>query len=124
LKTVPQVAQTKTSLIGNSAYVLASFHNSPNKLTSIPQGIQVTTANGGPLVAGQANQLILKAPGNGVALGGALLYATSGGQRVGSFVDQGTTNTFVPFPGCGTNAQGQVSGVIQQQGVSATVSTT
>jgi hypothetical protein len=109
-------------LIGNSAYALASFHNSPNKLTSIPQGITVTTANGGPLVAGQANQLVLKAPGNGVALGGALLYATSGGQRVGNFVDQGTTNTFVPFPGCGTNAQGQVSGVIQQQGVSATVS--
>ena len=46
-----------------------------------------------------------------VALKGALLYGQDGaGVRQGSFTDKGTTNTFVPFAGCGKNPQGQVVG--------------
>jgi hypothetical protein len=85
----------------------------------------VKTANGGPLVAGTANKLILSSGAANVALKGALLYGQdSNGVRQGSFTDKGNTNTFVPFPGCGKNPQGQVSGVIQQTGISATVSAT
>jgi hypothetical protein len=42
------------------------------------------------------------------------------GARQGSITDKG--NTFVQFPGCGMNQQNQVAAMIQQQGVSATVS--
>lgn len=119
-KAIPLLAQTGGQKIGNSAYILASFHNSLNSLNSIQQGLKVTTANGGPIVAGQANQLVLANPNKGQALGGALLYASDGtGQRQGTFTDKGA-NTFVTFPGCGVNAQGTPAGVIQQQGISAT----
>jgi len=118
-KAIPLLAQTNGQKIGNSAYILASFHNSLNSLNSIQQGLKVTTANGGSIVAGQANQLVLANPNKGQALGGALLYASDAtGQRQGTFTDKGTT--FVTFPGCGTNAQGTQAGVIQQQGISAT----
>jgi hypothetical protein len=107
----------------NSAYILASLHDSPNSLTSINQGIVVKTANGGPIKAGQANQLVLSSGTNNVPLKGALLYAQdTAGVRQGSFTDKSGANTFVPFKGCGKNPQGQVSGVIQQMGVSANVS--
>jgi hypothetical protein len=120
----PALAQQGASQIGNSAYILATFHDSPNNLTSIPQGIVVKTANGGPLVAGTQNKLVLSSGDSNVALKGALLYAQDGnGVRQGSFTDKGNTNTFVPFPGCGKNPQGQVSGVIQQIGISGSVST-
>jgi len=119
----PALAQPNNSTIGNSAYILASFHDSPNSVKSINQGIIVKTANGGPIIAGTANQLILSSGSANVALKGALLYAQdSNGIRQGSFSDKGGSNTFIPFPGCGKNPQGQVSGVIQQTGISATVS--
>jgi len=101
----------------NSAYKLASFHNSPNKITSIEQRINVTTRNN-QLAAG-ANQLTLSSGIANIALGGALLHATSAdGKRVGSFSD--SSGTFVKFAGCGKNAQGHISGAIQHQGISAT----
>jgi len=102
----------------NSAYILASFHNSPNRVTSLQQSITVTAKNN-QIVAGQANQLTLSSGGNNVVLGGVLIYGVDGsGTRQGSFTDAGTT--FIPFPGCGTNPQGQNVGVIQQNGISAT----
>ena len=120
----PALAKQGNSQIANSAYILASFHDSPNNITSINQGIVVKTANGGPLVAGTANPLILSSGAANVALKGALLYAQdANGVRQGNFTDKGNTNTFVPFPGCGKNPQGHISGVIQQTGISATVST-
>lgn len=61
--------------MGNSAYILASLHDSPNSLTSINQGIVVRTANGGPIKAGQPNQLVLSSGTANVPLKGALLYA-------------------------------------------------
>lgn len=120
----PALAKQGNLQIGNSAYILASFHDSPNNITSINQGIVVKTANGGPLVAGTANKLVLSSGSANVALKGALLYAQdASGARQGSFTDNGNTNIFVPFPGCGKNPQGQINGMIQQTGISATVST-
>jgi hypothetical protein len=119
----PALAKQGNSQIGNSAYILASMHDSPNNITSINQSIIVKTANGGPLVAGTANKLILSTGASNVALKGALLYGQdSSGVRQGTFTDKGNANIFVPFPGCGKNPQGQVSGVIQQTGISTTVS--
>lgn len=122
---VPAPALTKqgNSQVGNSAYILASLHDSSNSLTSINQGIVVKTANGGPIKAGQANQLVLSSGTKNFPLKGALLYAQdNAGVRQGSFSDKSGANTFVAFPGCGKNPQGQISGVIQQMGVSASVS--
>jgi hypothetical protein len=125
-KNIPQLQNGKDQgqPIGNSAYILASFHDSLNNLNSQPgNGIQVKTANGGPIVAGQANQLTLTTGNNNIQLLGVLAYANGAdGTREGSFTDQAATQTFVQFPGCGTNKQGQTNGVIQQTGVSATVS--
>lgn len=119
----PALAKQGNSQVGNSAYILASLHDSPNSLTSINQGIVVKTANGGPIKAGQANQLVLSSGTTNVPLKGALLYAQdTAGVRQGSFTDKSGANTFIPFNGCGKNPQGQVSGVIQQMGVSANVS--
>jgi hypothetical protein len=99
------------------------MHDSPNNITSIMQVIVVTTANGQPIQAGQANKLVLSSGKAKVALKGALLVAQDqNGVRQGSFTDNGKTNTFVPFPGCGKNPQGKLAAVIQQMGISATVS--
>jgi hypothetical protein len=119
----PALAKQGNSQVGNSAYILASLHDSPNSLASINQGIVVKTANGGPIKAGQSNQLVLSSGTANVPLKGALLYAQDiTGVRQGSFTDKSGANTFIPFKGCGRNPQGQVSGVIQQMGVSANVS--
>lgn len=75
----------------NSAYILASFHNSPNRVTSLQQSITVTAKNN-QIVAGQANQLTLSSGGNNVVLGGVLIYGVDGaGTRQGSFTDAGKT---------------------------------
>jgi hypothetical protein len=120
--TVPKMNTTNTTMLPNSAYILATFHNSPNKVTPIPQGINVTTANRGPLMAGKANQLVLQSQVAGVELVGVLIYGNNAaGQRVGNFVDTG--GKFIAFAGCGLNAQGQVSGVVQTMSVAKNVST-
>ena len=120
---VPRLNATNGTVTVNSAYILATFHNSPNQVTAIPQGVNVTTANGGPLIAGQANQLILQSQIAGVELVGILLYANNAkGQREGDFTDKGGNNIFVKFPGCGLNKQGKISGVIQQSSVAKNVS--
>jgi len=119
---VPLLKQTSTSLIGNSAYILASFHDSLNNLNAVNgNGIQVTLASGKQIIAGQANQLTLNTGSSNVQLLGVLAYARdANGVPEGSYTDKGTTNTFVQFAGCGTNKQGQTNGIIQQTGVSAT----
>ncbi|MCJ1396891.1 hypothetical protein MMC11_000081 [Xylographa trunciseda] len=99
---------------GNTGYMLASFHNTENSILPIQQVIQVTTVSGGPLIAGQANPLVLSSGTVGVALDGAMLYANNAsGVRVGSFTDAG--GIFKDFPGCGLNAHGQMAGVIHSQ---------
>jgi hypothetical protein len=125
-KNIPLLKPPAGSQIGNSAYILASFHDSLNNLNAVNgNGIQVKTANGGPIIAGQANQLTLSTGNTNTQLLGVLAYANGAdGTREGSFTDKGATNTFVQFAGCGTNKQGNTNGVIQQQGVSATVSST
>lgn len=107
--------------VGNTAYILASFHDSPNNIQSINQSIQVMTNTGkSTIVAGQANQLNLQA---NAQLKGVLAYARDASNTPqGTFKDNGGQQTFVQFPGCGMNPQGQVNGVIQQKGVSASVS--
>jgi len=108
--------QTAAMPVGNSAYVLANFHNTANKLTSIEQVINVTTASGGPIMAGQANRLVLNSAIAGVELVGVLIYGQDqNGNRIGTMTDQG--GILVPFPGCGTNPEGQTVGVIQTMSV-------
>lgn len=71
-------------------------------------------ANGNSIVAGQVNQLQISTA-DGSQLKGALLYGQDGtGTRQGNFKDA-NNGPFVPFPGCGTNPQGQISGVIQRE---------
>lgn len=95
--------------------------NTLNKITPIPQGIKVTTIEGGPLIAGQLNQLNLSSGDPNAALDGAMLYAkTARLERVGRFSDP--SGIFKDFPGCGRNAHGQFAGVIHQQIVSCNVS--
>lgn len=119
----PMAPQPNGTLTGNSAYILASFHNTLNSLEAIPQGIIVSTLNGGPLVAGTSNQLNLSVPDPNFALDGALLYGeTKPGTRVGSFTDKGGMGTFKDFPGCGKNHEGKMAGVIQQMLISCNVS--
>lgn len=114
---------TNGSMVGNSAFILSSFHNTLNSLLVMEQGAVVATANGGPIVAGQANQLSLSSGNASIALDGLMLYAkTANVSRVGSFTDQGGMGTFADFPGCGLNQQGQFAGVIQQMVISCNVS--
>jgi hypothetical protein len=126
---------------GNAAYIVASFReysrvsgwpiqllialgladHTINKITPIVQGVIVTTVDGGPLIAGQANQLNISTGDPNAALDGAMIYAkTAAIQRVGSFVDP--SGTFKNFPGCGRNGQGQFAGVIHQQVITCNVS--
>jgi hypothetical protein len=114
---------TAAAPIGNSAYITANFHNSANRITSIEQAINVTTASGGPIVAGQANQLVLNSAIAGVELVGVLIYAKDpNGNRIGTMTDQG--GILVPFPGCGLNPEGKTVGVIQTMSVAKNVRTT
>lgn len=125
---------------GNTGYMLASFRkclflrtdlqqliqpgnldNSMNSILAIHQVMQVTTQSGGPLIAGQANPLLLSSGCVNAALDGAMLYANDpSGARVGTFTDAG--GVFKPFPGCGLNTQGQPAGVIHSMLVSCNVS--
>lgn len=114
---------TNGSMVGNSAYILASFHNTLNSLLPLNPGAVVATANGGPIIAGQSNQLILSSENPNIALDGMMLYAkTATAARVGSFTDQGGMGTFANFPGCGLNQEGQFAGVIQQMLITCNVS--
>jgi hypothetical protein len=123
LAMAPMASQPNGTLTGNSAYILASFHNTLNSLEAIKQGLIVSTLNGGPLVAGTSNQLNLSTPDPNCALDGAMLYGeTKSGKRVGSFTDKGGMGTFADFPGCGRNREGKMAGVIHQMVVSCNVS--
>jgi len=103
---------TAPSMVANSAYILASFHNTLNSLEPIQQGLVVTLANGSTsLKAGTTQALLLSSGNDTVNLDGALLYAQDGTTRSGSFTDQGTV--FADFPGCGWSAEGGWAGVIQ-----------
>jgi hypothetical protein len=99
-------------MVANSAYILASFHNTLNSLEAIQQGLVVTLANGSTsLKAGTTQALLLSSGNDTVNLDGALLYAQDGTMRAGSFTDQGTV--FADFPGCGWSDEGGWAGVIQ-----------
>jgi hypothetical protein len=77
-------------------------------------------SNGTSLIAGVPNLLILSSKVVGVALDGALLHArNAAGIPVGTYSDAG--GVFVPFPGCGKNAQGQDNGVVHSMLISCIV---
>jgi len=110
----PMFNATAPSEVANSAYILASCHNSFNSIVAIQQGIQVTTVSGGPIIAGLPNALNLSSGTAGCAIDGTLIYATdAAGTRVGSFADMASPPIFEDFPGCGISKQGQMAGVIQ-----------
>jgi hypothetical protein len=110
----PMFNATAPSMIANSAYILASCHNSFNTIEAIQQGVQVTTVSGGPIIAGLPNALNLSSGTAGVAIDGTLIYATDAmGTRVGSFADMASPPVFEDFPGCGLSKQGQMAGVVQ-----------
>jgi hypothetical protein len=105
----------------NSAFILASFHNTLNSLLPIEQGLVITLPNGATsLPAGQQVQLTLSSSVPNSNLDGAMLYANEGLQRVGSFTDSG--GVFQPFTGCGLNREGLFAGVIQTVLISNTPS--
>jgi hypothetical protein len=119
----PMFNATAPSMVANSAYILASCHNSFNSLAVIPQGVQVTTVSGGPIIAGLPNALNLSTGDPNAAIDGVLIYAeNSAGQRVGSFADMAAQPVFEDFPGCGISLQGQMAGVIQSEVISDCVS--
>ena len=112
-------------MVANSAYILASCHNSVNSIEAIQQGVQVTTVRGGPIIAGLPNALNLSTGNPNFAIDGTLIYAMdSTGTRVGSFADSANPPVFEDFPGCGLSKQGQMAGVIQSTVISACVSST
>lgn len=114
--------KTNGTLVGNTAYILAAFHNTFNILEAIPQGVVVTTASGGPLKAGASNALILSSGAVGVALDGVLAYGQDPmGVRQGTFTEMDNQNIFIPFAGCGITPQGQIAGVIQQMTITENV---
>lgn len=77
-------------------------------------------SNGTSLIAGQPNLLVLSSKVVGVALDGALLHArNAAGTPVGTYTDAG--GIFVPFPGCGKNAQGQFNGVVHSNLITCNV---
>jgi hypothetical protein len=119
----PMFNATAPSMVANSAYILASCHNSINKIEAIPEGVQVTPVNGMSIVAGLPNPLNLSSGDPNAALDGTLIYAMdSTGTRVGSFVDMAKSPVFEDFPGCGISKQGQMAGVIQSTVISDCVS--
>jgi len=110
----PMFNATPPSEVANSAYILASFHNSFNSIQAIPQGVQVTTVSGGPIIAGLPNALNISSGDPAAATDGVLIYAeNAAGQRVGSFADMASPPMFEDFWGCGRSIQGQMAGVIQ-----------
>ena len=121
----PGAAGGNRTQVPNSAYILASLHDSPNRLDVIGNSLQVGVNGGsvvaGLIVAGRPNVLHIRTTDNSQLKGAVLLGQDQTGTRQGSFTDA-AGGPFIPFPGCGLNPQGQVSGVIQQTGVSATVS--
>jgi len=119
LGTAPMFNATAPSMVANSAYILASFHNTLNSLEPIQQGLVVTLANGSTsLKAGTTQTLILSSGNTTVNLDGALLYGEEGNQRAGSFTDKG--GAFANFPGCCKSAGGKIAGVIQTQVIACT----
>ncbi|MCJ1406052.1 hypothetical protein MMC19_000117 [Ptychographa xylographoides] len=118
-----QVVPMTNTQPGNTGYMLAAFHNTLNSILPIQQVITVATMNGGPLIAGQANQLNISSGVPGVAIDGAMLYVhNAAGIRQGCFSD--ASGTFKAFAGCGLNAQGGPAGVIHQHLISCNASYT
>jgi len=117
LATAPMFNATGNSMVANSAYILASFHNTLNSIAPIPQGLVVTLGNGSTsLKAGTTVPLLLSSGNDTIPLDGALLYAQDGNMRAGSFTDKG--GMFADFPGCGRSLGGKIAGVIQTDVIS------
>jgi hypothetical protein len=119
----PMFNATAPSMVANSAYILASCHNSFNSIEAIQQGVHVATVSGGAIIAGLPNALNLSTGDPAAAIDGTLIYAVDAkGDRVGSFADSAKPPVFEDFPGCGRSKQGQMAGVIQSGLISNIVS--
>jgi hypothetical protein len=103
----------------NTAFMLASFHNSINSIKATTNTINVSTT--ATLTPGQLLPLTLASrivDGKNVPLDGCFIYAESAtGQRLGSFTDNG--GSFSPWPACGLSADGKVAGMVHHQIVAA-----
>ncbi|KAJ3075384.1 hypothetical protein HDU98_008338 [Podochytrium sp. JEL0797] len=110
-------AATMNTAPVNTAFMLASFHNTINSIAAMQNVI--TVAATAPLTAGAAFAMTLSSRG-GIPLDGTMIYAQdmATGARLGSFTDTGAT--FSPFPGCGQDANGNNFGMVHHQIVSAT----
>ncbi|KAI8618828.1 hypothetical protein BC830DRAFT_1106803 [Chytriomyces sp. MP71] len=96
----------------NTAFMLASFHNTLNSIEAQTNVIAITS--NAVLTPGQPFPLILSSRAADLPLDGAMIYAQdANGNRLGSFSDAGAT--FSPFPGCGQDAQGNNFGVVHHQ---------
>ncbi|KAJ3030417.1 UNVERIFIED_CONTAM: hypothetical protein HDU68_009121 [Siphonaria sp. JEL0065] len=104
----------------NTAYLLASFHNSQNSLDSATNILRITSNT--TLQSGKPFPIIISSRSPGIPLGGALIYAVLGSDfqtRLGSFTDAGVK--FSPFPSCGKDAaSGAYFGVVHNQLISVT----
>jgi hypothetical protein len=119
----PMFNATPPSMIANSAYILASCHNSVNTVEPLDPGLQIVTVNGGPIIAGVPNALNISTGNPNLAVDGVMVYAlNTNNQRVGSFSDTAAAPVFVDFDACGFSIQGQKAGVIQEMVVSDCVS--
>ncbi|KAI9348434.1 hypothetical protein DFJ73DRAFT_935453 [Zopfochytrium polystomum] len=95
----------------NTAYMLASFHNTINSIAAAVNVIQVTTA--ATLKAGAAVPLTISSGDPNVPLVGTMIYAMdSNGHRVGTFKDTAAEPLMVPFPPCGFNDDGTPNGYV------------
>ena len=109
-----QVEGDTATRIPNTAFMLASFHNSDNSIEAKTNMMFVNSSTvltpGAPLpLTLLSNQI----PGAKEAnpLAGCLIYAEDiNGTRLGSFTD---TDKFLPFPGCGTGPDGKSFGMVQ-----------
>ncbi|KAJ3021780.1 UNVERIFIED_CONTAM: hypothetical protein HDU68_009451 [Siphonaria sp. JEL0065] len=110
---------TKTSINGipNTAYLLASFHNSLNSIDDqTPNVISITSQSA--LTPETKSLPLTLSSRNGTSLSGCMIYAQDEqGTRIGSFADSGSV--FSEFLGCGVDSLGRAFGVVQNQIVSA-----
>jgi hypothetical protein len=114
----PPLNQQNASQVGNAAFILASLHDSPNSIETQQNSLVITPANGNVIVAGQPNPIRISTRDASQLKGAVVIGQDGAGQRQGSFTDA-PGGPFIPFAGCGPNAQGDISGVIQQTGITA-----
>ncbi|KAI9363934.1 hypothetical protein DFJ73DRAFT_473745 [Zopfochytrium polystomum] len=116
------LAMTANTMTGglppNTAYMLASFHNT---LNSIAAAANVITVNSkATLTAGQMFPLTLTTGDPNVPLDGTMIYAQdANGHRLGTFKDTAAQSVFAPYPPCGFNDDGTPNGLVHNTIVAA-----